>query len=144
MASKIIIPDVNIFLSFIVDEEDKSRKRDLFIQDLHAGTIHAIVPSIWTYEICNRLYRLDMDNFKHSNQLFNVFKNFFDIQELDDDIIELAFQITAKFNVPFYDASYHALAILFESAFITLDQKYYEKTKALKHIKLLRDYRSPR
>ncbi len=140
MARRTIIPDANIFLSFIVDEKDESGKRDLFIRDLHAHLIHVIVPSLWTYEICNRLCRLDVNDFKHSNQLFSVFKNFVTLQELDDDIIDVAFQITAKCQVSFYDASYHALAILFESTFITLDQKYYEKTKSLKHIKLLKDY----
>lgn len=44
-------------------------------------------------------------------------------------------------KVSFYDAVYHALAIETQGIFITADEKYYEKTKSLKHIQLLNDYK---
>ena len=46
----------------------------------------------------------------------------------------------AKSGFPtFYDASYHALAILNNCNFITADRRHYQKTKALGHVRLLAD-----
>ena len=41
----------------------------------------------------------------------------------------------------FYDAVYHALAIGLDCKFITADAKHYEKTKRLRYIVLLADWK---
>lgn len=43
-------------------------------------------------------------------------------------------------GVSFYDATYHAMAIIRHGTFITADAKYYQKTKKLGHSLLLQDY----
>lgn len=137
---KSFVPDANIFLSYIVDKDDSSEMARVFSHDLLMGTIACVVPSIWAYEICNRLSRLRDEDFEESQSLFNTFRRFFTIQELNNDLIATAYGITVRHPVSFYDATYHALALLNQGTFITLDKKYYEQTKKLKHILLLKDY----
>ncbi|MDZ4217204.1 MAG: type II toxin-antitoxin system VapC family toxin, partial [Candidatus Gracilibacteria bacterium] len=59
---------------------------------------------------------------------------------LTESIIEQAFKIIKTYPVSFYDASYHALALVTKGTFVTLDEKYYQKTKGLKHVIPLGEY----
>ena len=53
----------------------------------------------------------------------------------------IASEIVQKYKgVSFYDAVYHAMAIIYAGTLITADEKYYKKTKALGHSMLLQDY----
>ena len=65
--------------------------------------------------------------------------------DLSQDIVGLSLNIveqTGQLNSgspSFYDACYHAIALLNNCDFITADRKHYEKTKALGNIRLLQD-----
>ncbi len=136
-----LIPDSNIFLSFFLDEKPEKKWAEDLFDEVVSKRIGFFVPSIWHYEICNRLSRLDDHLQEKSFLLFGRFRKICQVAELDDELVKRALEIINRFSkIAFYDAVYHALAILNDGTFVTLDQKYYEKTKTLKHIKLLKDY----
>ena len=67
---------------------------------------------------------------------------------LSDKLIEKSMDIIKKTSRPksgfpsFYDAIYHALAMINDCDFITADRRHYEKTKALGKVKLLDDMKT--
>ena len=78
--------------------------------------------------------------------LFNI-RAITNIEHLDlsQQIVGLSLNIVEQTGQPnsgspsFYDACYHAIALINDCDFITADKKHYEKTKALGNIRLLQD-----
>jgi predicted nucleic acid-binding protein len=50
-------------------------------------------------------------------------------------------RLTATFGVTFYDAAYHALAIVREGVFVTADEKYLNAVAGEPHAMHLKDWR---
>lgn len=51
-------------------------------------------------------------------------------------------QLVSHFQVTFYDAAYHALAIEQDGFFVTADEKYIQKAGSAGHIVHLKDWTS--
>lgn len=140
-AKPLIILDSNVLLAFLLDEPEQPLAAKVF-QDRDQQKIELMVPSLWDYEIWNCLSRIDPSLFKAGYGLFLRFTQLPKKVDLNSQLITQAMMISSRISgLAFYDTAYHALAILRNGTFVTLDQKYYKKTKALKHIKLLKDYR---
>lgn len=135
-----VILDSNVLLAFLLDEPEQALAAKLF-QEHDQQKLNFFVPSLWDYEIWNRLSRVEKSLFNTGYGLFLRFTNLPTKIDLNRQIIDQALLISSTIpQLAFYDTVYHALAMIMDGTFLTLDQKYYEKTKALKHIKLLRDY----
>ena len=139
MASKYVI-DSNIFIKILIEEKDSPLAKDFLTHCLEEESI-LLVPSLFPYEIFHVAWkkgycmRAISEHLKKNRQL--------KIMELSPGLIhksvELIEQAThPKSGIPsFYDASYHALAILNNCDFITADKRHYKKTRDLGNIRLL-------
>lgn len=134
------IPDANIFLSVLLAESEVMEISQTFLQDALLGKISLIVPTLWGYEICNRLGRVRPLDVAKTLEEYLGYKMLCTHYDLTEAVINQAFEIIKVYPVSFYDASYHALALITKGTFVTLDQKYYQKTKKLKHVILLEEY----
>jgi predicted nucleic acid-binding protein len=134
------IPDASVLIKWFVHEEEDAKQAAALEKDAKSSTVTLIIPALTSWELCNYLGR-KFDALKASS-LFGLFKNY----KLPERFLtlketSLAFHLMQKHHsVSFYEASYHALAISENATFLTCDKKYYEKTKRLGHIKLLKDY----
>jgi len=134
--------DSSVFAKLLLNEDDSSKVEDLICKIIKEGD-YILVPSIFSYEI--------VGIFKKHNFPIYIIKDFvkrynnnayLKVINIDDEILDLALDITTKGNKKsgfpsFYDATYHALAILNDCDFITADKKHYEKTKRLGNVQLL-------
>jgi len=139
-----VVLDSCVFVKLFLDEEDHQKTRN-FIRKLCEQDVTLLVPSVFVYEVyyIAQKYGADLDFIE---QLITRYQDY-NMQEtaLNPDIIEQTKKIIQHTSHPksgcpaFYDASYHALAMLNDCDFITADRKHYEKTRQLGHIRILSD-----
>jgi predicted nucleic acid-binding protein len=142
MEKKQYVIDASVFAKLVLLEDDSIRAEQLIttiISDQH----YMLFPSIFVYELIAVLQKNDIETAIISQFVATNLQGLhIKIIELDHNIISKSLEITKwgsiKSGYPsFYDASYHAIAMLNDCDFITADRKHYEKTKHLGHIKLL-------
>ena len=141
MMNKVVI-DSCVFVKLFLDEEDYHQARN-FIRRVSEHNITILVPSVFTYEVyyISQKYGVDLD---FIDKLISEHQDY-NMKEvgLNNEITKKAKEIIQNTTHPksgfpsFYDASYHALAILNDCDFITADRRHYEKTKGLGNIKLI-------
>lgn len=143
MKDKIVL-DSCVFSKLFLEEAD-SYQASALIECVIQNNIQMIVPSLFVYEVlatvniggyfANEVYELIIDFQK--TQLHTI--------ELDKSCIEKTQQICETGHIKsgfpsFYDACYHALAIINDCYFITADKRHFRKTQQLGHIVLLSDW----
>lgn len=109
------------------------------------GQINLHSPAILNYEIGNvfsiavRLKKLDVNVAKESLSLFNDYGIiFYDLKEIYLDILN----ISIKYNLSFYDASYVTLSQFLKYDFITADKKLFNNTKnKITSVKYILDFK---
>lgn len=135
----ICVIDSSVMIKWVHPEEN--RDEALEIRERHfQKKIEIYVPNLTFYEILNYLSR------KHPEQSLYIYSQILTFRmtevHLSLKITARAIEITNKFpKTSFYDAVYHSIAIEQNGTFITADEKYYNQTKSLKHIQLLKDYK---
>ena len=104
-----------------------------------------LAPSLFLYEVL-AIAKVNKMNNKEIDDIISKLQNLgLQLQELNSECVEKALQICDaghdKSGFPsFYDASYHALAILNDCYFITADKRHFIKTEQLGNIVLLSDW----
>lgn len=137
--SKVVL-DASVILKTILPNEDESEKEtalNLF-QKYSQGSIDIFVPDFCTYEIGNTLARKLAPNKAALGFKFFLAQKFKVATFSKSQLLEII-AFCPKYNVSFYDASYHLLARFVDSVFITADKKYFEKFKGDKHIALVQN-----
>ena len=109
------------------------------------GQINLHSPAILNYEIGNvfstavRLKKLDVNVAKESLSLFNDYGIiFYDLKEIYLDILN----ISIKYNLSFYAASYVTLSQFLKYDFITADKRLFNNTKnKITSVKYILDFK---
>ncbi len=109
------------------------------------GQINLHSPAILNYEIGNvfskavRLKKLDINLAKESLDLFNNYGIiFYDLKEIYLDILD----ISIKYDLSFYDASYVTLSQFLKYDFITADKKLFNNVKnKITSVKYILDFK---
>lgn len=143
MQNKIVI-DSCIFNKLFLEEPDREQAIEL-INEVTKRKYQVLVPSLFLYEV---LSITSVSNFP-TEQAFELITQYqkanLEIVELDQSCILKAIEICEtghqKSGFPsFYDASYHALAIVNNCIFITADNRHVSKTLQFGHIVLLKNW----
>ncbi len=133
--------DSSIFIKLLHTESD-SDKIEQFLNDIIENDIKIAIPTICLYEIIGSTKQYGI-SFKEIKDFLFILKQIsLVVIDLDEELIEKAFEITSKGSnksgyPTFYDCVYHALAIRNKCFFITADKRHEAKVKSLGHIKLL-------
>ena len=103
-----------------------------------AGKVQLEVPSLWLYEVGNILTR----NFPA--QALPMLESLISFGTSVGDADELwrkqSVALMQEYRVTFYDAAYHALALIGRGTFVTADGKYVARAKRAGAISLLTEY----
>jgi len=141
MQNKVVL-DSCVFNKLFLQEPDTHVAIEL-ITFLIENNFSVIVPTLFFYEV---LSIAQLNNYP-AEQIYELITHFEGIQftELDKECIKKAFEICKSGHVKsgfpaFYDASYHALAVLNDCHFITADKRHFVKTSQLGNIILLSDW----
>lgn len=145
MQNKVVL-DSCVFNKLFLEEDDRDQAIEL-ITELTNRNYQVIVPSLFLYEV---LTIASVSNFP-TQQAYKLITQYqeanLELIELDSVCILKAIAICEtghqKSGFPsFYDASYHALAILNNCIFITADNRHISKTAQFGHIVLLKNWKS--
>ncbi len=143
MNDKIVL-DSCVFSKQFLEESD-SYQANALIDRLIENKVHIFVPSLFIYEV---LATVNIGNYP-VNEAYDLITDFQKTQlhiiELDAPYIEKTLAICETGHIKsgfpsFYDACYHALAIIHDCHFITADKRHFHKTQHLGHIVLLSDW----
>ena len=124
MAQRLVVPDASVILKWVLPSGDEpSLVQALALRDFIAeGHVRAVVPALWIYEVGNTLARRQPERAEHSLDVLSRF----DLESAPRSSrwLESALNLTQRYGVTFYDASYHAHAIVGRGVFITADERY--------------------
>lgn len=138
--SPVVVPDASVILKWVLppveesDVEQAIRLRDAIAD----GQVRAIVPDLWVYELGNTLARRFP---KSAEAMLETLMRFdFDIGPASQEWMRQVLDLTRRYGVTFYDAAYHALAVIHHGVFVTADERYLRHTASARHVKHLRDW----
>ena len=137
---KLVVPDASVLLKWVLPEEGEPwvgealRLRD----DFETGRADLLVPSLWYYEAGNVLALHYAES--AADRLAVLVGLRLSIAEPNEMWRVKTLDLAKTHGVTFYDASYHALAILHNGVFVTSDEKYLRKASAAGYILHLKNW----
>ncbi len=135
-----IVPDASVILKWAFrspDEEDRDKALNILNLWL-AGKVEMILPKLWAFEVSNVL---GLKNPQFAQEIMEIFIGYrFPEQELTVELSREAFKLMKQYRVTFYDAVYHAVALLKKGTMITTDKAYYRKAAKTGNVVMLEDF----
>ena len=129
MRTSLVVPDASVILKWVLpvdDELDIDRAVELR-EAIVNNEVRAIVPPLWIYEVGNTVSRRFPS---HAAVWLKALVNF-GLEEATHSLkwIDKAVTLANDHGVTFYDAAYHAVAIVYGGVFVTADAQYVERAK---------------
>ena len=137
-----IVPDASVLLKWILPVEDQADTvAALSLREAAvAGAITLVVPQLWIYEVGNTLAR------RFPEQADDLLANLVDFRlaeaRLDARWRRQAVSLASAYGVTFYDAAYHALALVHRGVFVTADERYVRRAADAGSLALLRNWKA--
>lgn len=133
---KLFVPDASVLLKWVLPTAENDLAAALALRDAAtAGEVVLAVPSLWLYEVGNTLARRFPD---HAAPMLEALVGYGLIErQVTRTIREQALALTRSHGVTFYDAAYHALALVEQGEFVTADRAYVKKAGTAGSVSLL-------
>lgn len=96
-----------------------------------------VLPSLWFYEVGNTLARRFPE---HVQRLMSDLLDMRFQEAQVDSLLPRALELTRRYGVTFYDACYHATALVHGGTLITSDQRYLAQVSGADGIVALADW----
>ncbi len=127
MAKPLVVPDASVILKWVLPPADETDvETALALRDsIASGDIRALVPDLWVYEVGNTLARRFPD--RAARLLDALFRFDLTTAQRSRRWLSHALELTRRHGVTFYDAAYHAHAIVEQGVFITADARYLQR-----------------
>jgi len=138
-----LVLDASVVIKWFLDEKLSDEAINYRRKHLE-GKIALVAPSLLAFEVINALCTKSGVSIKTILSAIKVYY-FAKIKEysLNEKLAQRAAASSKKFKISVYDASYLALAQSLNCSFITADEKFYQKIKSLKLVKLLGKEQTP-
>lgn len=136
----VVVPDASVLLKWILPAEHETHvdKALLIAERFVAGDLDLLVPPLWLFEVANVVC---MKNKDAAEILLSMLVSMqMPVAENSDLWRRQAIELTRNYKVTFYDASYHALAIVQGGVFVTADEAYLRKVNNHPHAAYLADW----
>ena len=142
MAVPIVVPDASVILKWMLQGADEeSRDPALALKDAWLeGAIEIVVPTLWIFEVGNVL------GLKQPAKAEVLLQTVVDLALPEESAAAYAtsiLRVMREHGVTFYDAAYHALAIVRQGTMLTADRRYVKRTAAAGHVHLIADWVPP-
>ena len=134
-----VVPDASVILKWCLTENEADRDKAIAIRDAAiAGRAELWVPPLSRFEIGNILTRRRPEQAEELLALCEISG----LREIspEPEWQAQAIKLVIKYGVTFYDASYHALALIHQGTFVTADARYIAKAKKSGHVVHLADW----
>jgi len=136
-----VVIDASVILKWVLppEQEPHHAQGQALGEAMLNRRLSVAVPPLWYYEVGNILIRRypehaaqDLSDLRKQLALFEQAMT----PAWQSRILDLA----ARYRVTFYDAAYHALAIVREGVFVTADEKYLQAVTGEPHVMHLKDW----
>src|SRR5690348_10238492 len=111
MPVPLVVPDASVLLKWVLpsEEEPDADKALILRSAILEDRVRAVLPALWLYEVGNTIARRFP---AHAHAWMTALLKF-GIEEAtpSDSWIAAALELTREYEVSFYDAAYHALAL---------------------------------
>jgi len=138
-----VVPDASVILKWVLpsDDEPDAEKALLLRNAILEEHACALVPALWIYEVGNTIAR----RFPTHAAAWLAAMMKFELQESppSHQWLTAALQLTDRYGVTFYDAAYHAIAIVQQGLFVTADSRYVKRAKEAGSVVMLSDWALP-
>jgi predicted nucleic acid-binding protein len=137
----VFIPDASVLLKWVLKSPDEADSRQALALRTAwlEGHCQLWVPSVWAYEVGNIL---GLKAPRRAKALLSLLFAL-DMEEIPArQTADRAFELMGRHGVTFYDAVYHAAALLQDGRLVTADARYLAQTASTGHAVLLRDWAS--
>jgi len=141
--SNIFVPDASVLLKWALrgPEENDTASAAKLLDGWMEGRFDIVLPKLWVSEIGNVLW---VRNPSQAEELMDIFIGYsFREVDLSPAISRRTYSLTRTFRVSFYDAVYHAVALMHEGILITADADYHRRAAGIGQIHLLRNFPFP-
>lgn len=143
MAVPLVVPDASVLLKWVLpsDDEPNADKALQLRTAILDDAVHVIVPPLWIYEVGNTVARRFP---AHSQAWLSVLMRF-GLEEMPSSQAWLSrsLELTSRHEVSFYDAAYHALALIHKGLFVTADVKYADRASGSGSVITLAEWKPP-
>ena len=139
-AGNIIIPDASVLLKWGLDTlEEGDREQAVLLQNEWLdGRIDLLLPRIWAFEVGNVLA---LKKPAQAEELMEIFLGYrLPEAETTPELCRATFRLMKACRTTFYDAVYHAVAMLRKGVLVTADEAYYRQAANKGRIVLLRNW----
>lgn len=143
MAAHVVVPDASVILKWVLPSDDEpDADKALILRDaILDDTVQVILPSLWLYEVGNTVARRFPT---HAQTWLSALVRFGLEEALPTTAwLNKTVELVSRYEVSFYDASYHALAILHKGLFISADKRYVTRTVKSGSVVTLNEWRPP-
>jgi predicted nucleic acid-binding protein len=137
-----VVLDASVLLKWVLHENEPHIDQALALrQRVGLREVRAVVPPLWYFEVGNTLARRVP---ALAAEALAALRDMQLEEHMPGALTEaLTVQLVREHGVTFYDASYHALAIVLGGTFVTSDARYIERAQAAGHIAHLMDWPLP-
>jgi predicted nucleic acid-binding protein len=137
----LVVPDASVILKWVLPDEDEEHQPQAaaLVDAALDGHVQIVVPALWYFEVGNILVRRVPE---HADTALGHLQALLapwiaaPSPEWQTAILNLA----KKHGASFYDASYHALALVRGGVMITADTRYIRKVGNGPHLMALSDW----
>ena len=144
MPIPLIVPDASVLLKWVLpsDDEPDADKALLLRAAIVDEAVRALLPALWLYEVGNTIARRFPT---HASDWLSALMKF-GLEEAPPSHpwLAKAVELTRRFDVSFYDAAYHALALLHNGLFVTADTRYVTQVSERGSVIALTEWQPPR
>jgi predicted nucleic acid-binding protein len=126
----IVVPDASVILKWALpsDDEPDADKALLIRNAIRDDLVRAVVPSLWVYEVGNTIARRFPE--EAGTWLSALLKFGLEEAPTSPRWLAQALELTQRYEVTFYDAAYHATALVQDGVFVTADARYVSRASA--------------
>lgn len=143
MPVPLVVPDASVLLKWVLpsDDEPDVDKALLLRAAIQDEAVDALLPALWLYEVGNTIARRFP---MHASSWLSALLKF-GLEEASPSQVWIAktLELTQRYEVTFYDAVYHALAIIHKGMFVTADIRYVNRVREAGSVIALDEWRPP-
>ena len=140
----VVVPDASVILKWALpsDAEPDADRAVLLRNAIRDDLVRAVVPSLWLFEVGNTVAR----RFPlHARAWLSALVKFgLEEQTVSPQWLRQVVDLTERYPVSFYDAAYHATAIVQGGVFVTADERYVSQVSSHGAVVALQDWDPPR
>jgi|SRR5579872_3410497 len=144
MSVPLVVPHASVLLKWVLpsDDEPNADRALLLRTAILEETVRALVPALWLYEVGNTVAR----RFPAQATVWLSALMKFGIEEapLSNPWLAKTLELSNRYEVSFYDAAYHAVALVHGGLFVTTDARYASRVTESGSVMTLSAWTSPK